>query len=227
MDKEQLDDFDKFAHDYKAILDKSLIFGGEKGEYYSRYKAEYIARYVGTNFSGKILDYGCGIGLLSEVLLKHFPQASVDGYDVSAASIGHVPDFLKKQGSFTSDLSHLVAGYDLIIMANVLHHVEIVDREKEIAKLKKLVNNKGRVIVFEHNPFNPLTRKLVRDSSLDKGVVLIPSSEILFYFKNAKFQNIQLNYIVFFPKSFSALRRAEPYLSWLPLGAQYSVIGQA
>lgn len=226
MKKEKLENFDKFAHEYKTILDKSLKVGGEKVEYFAMYKADFVSRCAGKDFSGKILDYGCGIGLLSEVLLKHFLQATVDGYDVSAASIEHVPGYLKKQGHFTSDINLLSQDYDLIVIANVLHHIESPDRKAEIAKLKKLVKNGGKIIIFEHNPFNPLTRKIVKDCPLDKGVVLLPSSETLFYLKNARFQNIQLNYIVFFPKILSALRWAEPFLSWLPLGAQYAAIGE-
>jgi len=226
MSQEQLDDFDKFAHDYKAILDKSLKFGGEKGEYFSSYKARYISRYIGKDFSGKILDHGCGIGLLSGILSEYFPRSTIDGFDVSQASIAHVPGRLKEQGRFTSNEDELSREYDLIVMANVLHHIEAVDRGKEIAKLKRLLKDKGRIVIFEHNPYNPLTRKIVRDSPLDKGVVLLPSPETLQYCKDAAFKGIKLDYIVFFPKALSVLRWAEPYLSWLPFGAQYAVTGQ-
>jgi 2-polyprenyl-3-methyl-5-hydroxy-6-metoxy-1,4-benzoquinol methylase len=225
MQKDRLEDFDKFADDYKKILDDSLKLGGEKGDYFTQYKSNYIARYLGSNFSGKILDYGCGIGLLSEVLLKQFPQAAIDGYDVSVASIERVPKFLKEQGKFTSDTSFLSPDYDVIVIANVLHHIEPADRKAVIARLQKLIKNNGKIIIFEHNPFNPLTRKVVRESPLDTGVVLLPFPETLSYLKNAGFKKLQLNYIVFFPKFFSGLRSLEPFLSWLPLGAQYTAIG--
>jgi 2-polyprenyl-3-methyl-5-hydroxy-6-metoxy-1,4-benzoquinol methylase len=224
--KEKLEDFDKFAKVYETVLNDSIKLSGENGEYFSNYKAEYIARCVGRDFSGRILDYGCGIGLLSEVLLKYFPHAVIDGVDISAASITNVPAPLKKQGRFTPDMNTLKQDYDLIVMANVLHHIEAPQREGVIAKIKDLVKNKGRIIIFEHNPLNPLTRRIVRDSPLDTGVVLLPNSETLLYLKKAGFGNIQLDFIVFFPKFLSSLRWAEPYLSWLPLGAQYASTGQ-
>jgi len=227
MTQEPLDDFDKFARDYKAILDKSLKFGGEKGEYFSAYKAGFIARQLGRGFQGKILEHGCGVGLLSQDLLRQFPGSTVDGYDVSALSIGHVPPNLKHQGCFTPDFDQLAGGYDLIVVANVLHHIETPEREKEIVRLKKLLKSGGRIIIFEHNPLNPLTRKIVRDSPLDHGVVLLPSTETILYLKNAGFLNIKRSYIVFFPRIFSVLRWLEPYLSWLPWGAQYALMGQA
>ena len=221
-----MEDFDKFAHDYKTILDDSIKLGGEKGEYFSTYKANYVSRHIGKDFAGKILDYGCGIGLLSKDLLIHLPHAKVDGFDVSVASIEHVPENLKKQGHFTSDLNLLAQDYDLIVIANVLHHIELPQRAAVIAKLKKLVKNEGKIIIFEHNPFNPLTRKIVKDSPLDKGVILLPFPEVLSYLKKAGFKKLQSNYIVFFPKFLANLRPAEPYLSWLPLGAQYVAMGQ-
>lgn len=225
MKKNQLENFDKFAHDYKTILDDSLKISGEKGEYFSKYKANYISRRIGVNFTGRILDYGCGIGLISEVLLKTFPKAQIDGFDISAASIEQIPSHLKTQGHFTSDINRLNQDYDLIVIANVLHHIEPVEREGVVARLKQLVKNNGRIIIFEHNPINPLTRKIVRESPLDTGVVLLPFGETLSYLKKAGFKNRKLNYIVFFPQVFSALRWSEPFLSWLPLGAQYAAIG--
>jgi 2-polyprenyl-3-methyl-5-hydroxy-6-metoxy-1,4-benzoquinol methylase len=224
--KDKLEDFDKFAQSYETVLDESIKLSGEGGEYFSNYKAEFIARCLGRDFFGRVLDYGCGIGLLSEVLLKHLPHAVVDGVDISAASIERVPGTLKNQGFFTSDINRLDGGYDLIVMANVLHHIEAPEREGMVAKIRKLLKNEGRIIIFEHNPFNPLTRKVVRESPLDTGVVLLPYSETLSYLKKAGFKNIRLNYIVFFPKFLSVLRWAEPFLSWVPVGAQYAGIGQ-
>ena len=115
--------------------------------------------------------------------------------------------------------------YDLIVIANVLHHIKPVERQDQIGVIRKLVKDEGKVIIFEHNPVNPLTRKIVRESPLDKGVVLLPSAEPFSYLKTAGFHSIQLNYIVFFPKMFSALRWLEPLLSKFPLGAQYAIIG--
>jgi len=221
-----VEDFDKFAHDYKTILDKTLKYGGEKEEYFSAYKADCINRCVGNNFSGKILDYGCGVGLLSKTLLKKFPQSSVDGYDISTTSIEHVPNYIKEQGHFTSDMNTLNQDYDLIVVANVLHHIKSPIRESVVTTFSKLIKNKGKIIIFEHNPFNPLTCKIVRDSLLDKGVVLLPFSETLYYLKKAGFKNIRLSFIVFFPRFLSALRWAEPLLFWFPLGAQYTAIGE-
>lgn len=225
--KDELENFDKFAHDYRAILDDSLKMSGESGDYFCRYKARFVCGRVGGDFHGKILDYGCGVGLLSECLLKHLPRASIDGYDVSGASIAEVPAALKNQGRFSSNLQDLGRDYDAAVVANVLHHVEAPERQAVVSQIRKMVKTDGKLIIFEHNPINPLTRKIVRESPLDKGVVLLPFAETVGYLKRSGFEETRLEYIVFFPGFLSALRGLEPFLSWLPLGAQYAAIGQS
>src|SRR5437660_5276538 len=84
-------DFDRFSSDYRQILDRSVAVSGERAEYFAEYKARYIARVVGSNFNGKILDYGCGVGLLAGFLKKHLPGAAIHGYDLSRQSIDMVP----------------------------------------------------------------------------------------------------------------------------------------
>ncbi len=221
----RMDNFDQFAADYKTILDDSLKLSGEDGTYFAQYKAKYIARLVGVGFSGKVLDYGCGIGLLSGAVKEYLPKATVDGYDVSSVSIEKVPAPLKQQGAFTADAKMLKADYDLIVVANVLHHIEPANRQGMIALLKSLLSPMGRLVVFEHNPLNPVTVKVVRESPLDRGVVLLPSVETKNYLSQAGLKDAKLDYIVFFPKWLAALRWSEHLLRWCPMGAQYAVIG--
>ena len=221
-----MDSFDQFAQDYKNILDGTLTLSGETGSYFANYKAAYVARSVGGDFSGKVLDYGCGVGLLAQVLLEKMPLAQVHGYDVSPVSIEHIPAHLKQQGLFTANANELKAGqYDLIVVANVMHHVEPHQRQGVIASLKGLLRKGGGLIIFEHNPLNPLTRRVVRESPLDKGVVLLPRAEVCQYLTSAGLGPAHVDYIVFFPKPLSFLRWAEVFLQWCPLGAQYVARG--
>ena len=115
--------------------------------------------------------------------------------------------------------------YDVIVLANVLHHVEPATRQTVMTRLRDFMAPGGRIILFEHNPFNPFTRRVVKHSPLDQGVVLLPPAETISYLKKSAFESIQMRYIVFFPKWLSALRGLESSLSWLSLGAQYVVYG--
>jgi hypothetical protein len=48
--------FDQYATNYTELVDQSVSISGEGSEYFSEYKARYLARLVGRDFAGRILD---------------------------------------------------------------------------------------------------------------------------------------------------------------------------
>jgi 2-polyprenyl-3-methyl-5-hydroxy-6-metoxy-1,4-benzoquinol methylase len=218
-------EFDQYARDYKSLLDRSVQMSGDGAEYFCEYKARYVARVVGPRFSGKVLDFGCGIGLLSARLKTHLPAAIVHGYDPSPESIRRIPSDLSAQGRFSDRIEDLDADYQLAVLSNVMHHIAQAQREQTIVDIAAHLAPGGRLILFEHNPWNPLTRWVVRHCPFDEGVVLLPPREVLAYFARAALTVRRRDFIVFFPKILSVFRALEPWLSWLPAGAQYAVVG--
>jgi hypothetical protein len=61
----------------------------------------------------------------------------------------------------------------------VLHHVPPADREALLARVATKLAPGGKLVVFEHNPWNPLTRKVVAECAFDADAVLLPPTEIL------------------------------------------------
>ena len=165
--------FDKFAGDYKSVVDETVAWAGDDLLYYAEYKAKYIAQVLGRTFSGKALDFGCGIGLLSRLLKRLLPSLAVDGFDVSTSSLLQVDPELRAQGVFTSHRGHLDHDYDLIIAANVLHHVPPQARQDMLREIHEHLAPVGHLFVFEHNPLNPLTRVAVSRCPLDQEAVLM------------------------------------------------------
>jgi ubiquinone/menaquinone biosynthesis C-methylase UbiE len=111
---------------------------------------------------------------------------------------------------------------DLVILANVLHHVPNNERTAFVDMLAKfLLKSQGEVVVFEHNPLNFVTRLVVRFCPFDKGVQLLSRKSTRILFQNQHFQLLKQPFIVFFPKFLSFLRPLEKQLGWCPLGAQY------
>lgn len=221
-----MESFDRFSAQYTEILDASTRISGEGSAYFSEYKAQYVARSVTTSFSGKILDFGCGVGLLAGFVKKYLCRAELHGFDVSSASIGMVDRALVAQGRFTSDLAAIDAEYDLILLSNVLHHVAVASRQRTVVRLREHLSPGGRLIVFEHNPVNPLTRLVVAGCPFDKGVHLLPPREVSAYMREAGLRLRRHDYIVFFPRPLAWLRPLEARLSWCPLGAQYALAGE-
>ena len=216
-------EFDHFAGDYERILDQSVAASGEDSRYFAEYKAAYLKRLLPRGFAGKVLDFGCGVGLLSGVLKQRVPGAHIDGFDVSRDSIERVPAALGAQGVFTWDPVALSHAYDLIVIANVLHHIRRADRQTVFGELAGRLAPGGSLVVFEHNPANPATRWVVERCPFDHDAVLLPPAETCGYARDAGLAVARLDYIVFMPRALAWLRRLEPWISWLPTGAQYAM----
>jgi len=218
--------FDQFAEHYKQVLDETVAFSGDDSAYFAEYKARYLARRFTRAFSGRVLDFGCGVGLLSESLKQHMPAIQLDGFDPSQDSLSHISPTLTAQGRFTCDPDQLGPNYDLIVMANVMHHIPPKQRQATISQLAERLNRKGTLAVFEHNPANPATRWVVEHCPFDHDAILLRLREMLTYLAGAQLHTVARDYIVFMPRSLAWLRRVEPALAWLPLGAQYVVLGE-
>ena len=117
----------------------------------------------------------------------------------------------------------IVNGLNHVFAINVLHHVAIPDRRPLVEELGRVTKPDGLVAVFEHNPLNPLTRRVVRTCAFDEGVELIGQAELVRLFRAAGLRVEEREYLLFFPWRADALERR---LTRLPLGAQYVVTGR-
>jgi hypothetical protein len=89
--------------------------------------------------------------------------------------------------------------------------------------LHKNLNQGGELFIFEHNPYNPLTRRIVNNCEFDDDAILLTAREIKSRLLQSKFRFLQTHYTLFFPGFLSKLRFLEKYMEWLPLGGQYFV----
>ncbi len=224
FDPQNQAEFDAVAGDYDRIHRENIKLSGEDPEYFARYKLEVLKRILGEGFSSPVLDFGCGIGNLTKFLVEAFPV--VHGYDPSSESVKMAKE-RASAAAFTFDEDEVRAGYfGAIVIANVLHHVPPADREALLARVVTKLAPGGKLVVFEHNPWNPLTRKVVSECAFDADAVLLPPTEIQSRMKVAGLTNVTTKYIVFFPRALAALRGIEPALSWLPIGAQVAITAE-
>jgi hypothetical protein len=163
--------------------------------------------------------------LLSGVLKKYLPESELHGYDISAVSIQRVNRVLAGQGLFTSDIAQLANDYTLIVLANIMHHVGPNHRLRVMKQATARLCPGGRLVLFEHNPANPFTRWIVDHCPFDSDAVLLWPSEATRWMARAELRLLRRDYIVFLPRALARFRPLEPFLSWLPLGAQYAVVG--
>lgn len=222
-----MEEFDKVAGRYQQEVEEGMILRGNSHRDFQRYKMQYLKETIPQDYTGKILDYGCGVGTLTEVMQETFPQAILHGFDISSESIAHIPARLRHgQNRFTSRYEELDQDYAFAVASTVLHHVPLKERIEVVKKIYHLLCPGGLLFLIEHNMKNPLTRRSVNACPFDQGAVMLTLQESRNLLQQAGFREVHSRYITFFPLAFARLRFFDKFLGWLPLGAQYLIIGK-
>ncbi len=228
MEKQDLQNFDQYAGEYEDMLNRSLEFVGKDGEYFAEYKIDRLAEMCRKrNFvPSSILDFGCGTGKNLKHLRKHFPKAVLYGTDISQDSL----DIAAKLNLDNCNLDYFdgetlpykTPMFDMILAVNVFHHIPFELHEGLLASLRKTLKPDGVFVLFEHNPINPITRKIVRECPFDKDARLLKPSYSSKLLSQAFDSKTSFHYVIFVPPALKALLFVEKFIEWLPLGAQYA-----
>lgn len=83
------------------------------------------------DFSGSLVDFGCGLGDAMPVYKKFFPHAKLVGIDVSESAIAKCKERYGKIASFISGTHQNCPSADIIVASNVFEHLS---DDIEIAK---------------------------------------------------------------------------------------------
>jgi len=214
--------FDGLAEDYKSITTEQHAFFDANTSYLQEYKV-CIAKELVNNPS-KILDYGCGIGLLQDFLKSYFPEAQINATDISEKSLDYVRENYPETTTINNEEA-LQSHFDLILVSCVLHHVPPFDRRALLERLSQALTPTGCILIFEHNPLNPVTQHMVNTCPIDDDAILLRRSQLVDLLSSiSTMQVIKTGYTLFFPGSLKALRCYEKHLRWLPAGGQYFVL---
>jgi SAM-dependent methyltransferase len=220
--------FDELAGDYDRLLDDPLRqrFAGDNAFFIHqkcRALLRCLERVPASGRVPRILDVGCGQGTALRFLRPH---ARVFGCDVSqpmlAPAVHEAP--VAVQEPF--DLPFQTAAFDAAYAFCVYHHVPREAHVRHLRELARVVRPGGLVCVFEHNPLNPITRRVFQRAPIDRGCEMIPRRQLEEVFVGAGLQQVQHGYVLFAPEAIDRRIHLEPYLEWLPLGGQYYVSGR-
>ena len=85
---------------------------------------------------------------------------------------------------------------------------------------------RGVLAVFEHNPWNPLTRLAVERCVFDKDAVLLSMPKARRLLARAHLAVEKTQYILSIPATTGIAGRIDGWLSPLPTGAQYLVVAR-
>lgn len=216
-------DFDEFTDNYNELLSEKTKFFSSSDAYFARYKIELVRKRISKPVK-KVLEYGCGIGRNIPFLQRAFPGATVAGSDISRTSLEVASRENEGVEFFCEDDD--VAGFqdfDLIFVAGVFHHIPGQQRLGASKLLNQRLAPGGAIFIFEHNPYNPVTRHIVNTCPYDEDAVLLKPRELKNLLKAANLRVDSSGYCLFVPPRFAAFSGLEDHLGWLPLGGQYWV----
>jgi ubiquinone/menaquinone biosynthesis C-methylase UbiE len=224
--------FDAYSENYKEIIAKSTGENLQSASFFAEQKAAHLARCCKESAWGQtILDYGCGVGMSLRPLHQKFPGAKLAGADPSQLSLDVAAREHTNMDVDLIPLDHLHQPkyehyFDLIFISCVFHHIKADQHISTLKTLRKLCSARGKLAIFEHNPANPITRKIVSECPFDEGVTLISPKQLGERLKIAGWGQLQTRYISFIPPKFKQFKSLEPLLSWLPLGGQYFITAE-
>lgn len=223
--------FDEYGETYDAAIQKSIGFMGQNHDYYTIAKVAHILdvlrRRSGDLKNLQVLDVGCGVGKFDRFLAPAF--RTLTGIDVSPASIERARrenpqvHYVSYEGQ---TLPFADEKFDAAFLICVLHHVPPGDRVALLSETRRTLKPGGCLLVFEHNPFNPLTRLAVARCAFDRDAQLLSRRLSVRLLKDAGFAVSEKRYILISPFGFKGVSWIERRFSQVPLGAQYYVAGR-
>ncbi len=225
-------EFDRFAGSYEEVLGRHTRIGGEETGYFASYKVAAVRKRVATDGEGlRILDFGCGVGQSIPYFHTYFPRAEILGTDVSPDSIALAEARHGGLARFSrcaegEPLPYPDRSVDVVFTACVLHHIPHADHPAMMREMHRVLKPGGVLFVFEHNPLNPLTVKIVNECPFDDNAVLIRAGSLSGRLREAGFVDVRASYCLFVPGWLRWLRPLEAVLTWCPLGAQYYAEGR-
>jgi ubiquinone/menaquinone biosynthesis C-methylase UbiE len=223
-------EFDRIADEYETLHRRNIAVSGESPEFFARYKVKDVAleatrRGVAVR---RLLDFGSGTGNSLPHFHASFPEAAITCADVSARSLeisrARFPQLEARHVEIDGPtLPFDDETFDVSFSACVFHHIPHGEHPRWLAELRRVTRKGGLLVIFEHNPLNPLTAKAVRECPFDENAVLIRASAFRRRVEDAGWNAAHAVYRIFFPHLLSFARPAERWLRSLPLGAQYFV----
>ena len=229
MAVQETKEFDQYADNYEATIADPLRDQFASGSvFFHQRKIDVLAETLRKNGldPAKLdwLDMGCGKGDLLSLGVKKFRKSY--GCDVSTGLLAHVEGVEVRRQTSDTEVPFEPNSIDVATAACVYHHIEPPLRLAITKSVFRALRPGGIFCIFEHNPLNPVTRKIVARCPLDINAILLPHRKSAAMLNQAGFSREQIVHYLFLPESlYSSIGVLEGALQWLPIGGQYAAIG--
>jgi SAM-dependent methyltransferase len=223
-------EFDAFAENYDAALEEGIAVTGEKKEFFAKGRVEWLSLRLQEHpfVPRAIVDFGCGTGTATPLLLAIPGAQKVVGLEVSSRSL-EVARRLHGAPNIEFQLCSVFqpcANIDLAFCNGVFHHILPEQRADAVKFVYDALRPGGFFAFWENNPWNPGSRYIMSRIPFDRDAITLSAPQARSLLREAGFRIVASDFLFIFPRFFSPLRWFEPMLCRLPIGAQYQVLAR-
>ncbi|MGH7694128.1 MAG: class I SAM-dependent methyltransferase [Gemmatimonadaceae bacterium] len=221
--------FDAYAQNYDAALDAGLSATGEDKEYFARGRVDRIRltlRSLGFE-PRSVMDYGCGTGSTTPLLLDAWADCTLIGVDSSVESVRIAQStHASRRARFEVVSASSAETVDLVDCNGVFHHIPPSERANSMRYVYDALRPGGMFACCENNPWNPGTRYVMRRIPFDRDAIPISPPGARRMLRAGGFEIVSTEFLFFFPRALARLRPVERRLAAFPLGGQYIVFAR-
>jgi SAM-dependent methyltransferase len=223
-------EFDAYARDYDLLLKDPIRdrFAGNSLFFHERklrVLLDYLARRAQVPGKLRWLDIGCGRGELLRLGAAHFAEAA--GCDLSADMLKYCSGLRVIPQREAALIPFGDRGFDVVSAACVYHHLGQGERMAMTREASRVLRPGGVFVIFEHNPWNPVTRAIVRRTPVDANAVLLSLPETKRLMRCAGLALSAARFYLFFPERlYRRCAGVESRLGFIPVGGQYAVFAR-
>jgi SAM-dependent methyltransferase len=220
--------FDQYAAAYEQALSTALAPAGESREYFAKGRVAWLKRCLdeAKQTPKTVLDFGCGDGATTPLLLAVLKAESAVGIDVSVKSLEIAgKHYATGQVRFESIGEFSAPGQlDLAYCNGVFHHILPAQRAEALAVLNRALRARGLFSFWENNPWSLATRYVMSRCAFDRDAIMVTPAEGRVLLVNGGFEILRTDFRFIFPHALRALRTIEDFVYRLPLGTQYQIL---
>ncbi len=225
-------EFDNYRDNYHDDINAAIRFSGKSQTYFTQVKARYLGNELtqkfGANNNLKVLDVGCGHGDIHPFIHQAYAGIELTGIDVAGTVVDEAASRYPENDYRVYDGNRIPfedETFDSAFAICVMHHVPPPQWEQFLREMLRVVKEDGVLLVFEHNPSNPITRRIVNNCPLDENAVLLPAKQLSDLCQKTGWKDVRNQFILFTPFSTKPFEQLDRWLGAIPLGAQYFTKG--
>lgn len=137
-----------------GILNTPFLYGNLQNLFWKKGKRkEFVETCIKPFPSLRVLDIGCGTGLLYEEISKINPHVYYVGLDLNSSYVDYAALKYPNAQFFCADVSNIAQiiqeKFNVIVILNVLHHLDDVSAEKLLQDCQQYLQENGRILTLD------------------------------------------------------------------------------